>query len=231
MVRIKNLSYRYPDGTAALSGINLEIQQGEKVGLIGENGAGKTTFLLHLNGLLKGDGEVWVCGMDVHNGNLKAVRQKVGLVFQNPDDQLFCPTIFEDIAFGPRNLGLSEHEVSERVRESLKRVGLEGFEEKSALKISSGEKKRAAIATVLSMRPEILVLDEPTSNLDPRRRRELTELLKQMSGTQLIASHNLNLVKDLCGRVVIFFEGKIVSDGPAAVLLKDEGLLAKYGLK
>ncbi|HEY3323488.1 MAG TPA: cobalt ECF transporter T component CbiQ [Planctomycetota bacterium] len=229
-IEIAALQFSYPDGSQALDGISLRIESGERVGIIGANGAGKSTLLLHLNGIYSSDA-VTICGLPAIKANLKTLRQKVGLIFQNPDDQLFCPTLFEDIAFGPRNLGVAPEEIERRVREGLKEVGLAGFEQRSAFHLSIGQKKRAAIAAVLAMQPEILVLDEPTSNLDPRGRRELIELLAKLGGTQIVATHNFDLVRALCTRVLVLSSGKIVGEGAPEALLADHALLTMHGLE
>jgi cobalt/nickel transport system ATP-binding protein len=229
-IEISGLHYHYPDGTDALNGIDLAIHTGEKVGIIGANGAGKSTLLLHLNGILKGEGTVRVFGMAVNRPNLGLIRREIGLVFQNPDDQLFCPTLYDDVAFGPRNMKLPEQEVKQRAARALQLVGLDGLEHKSAFHLSVGQKKRGALATVLSMDTRILALDEPTSNLDPRARRELIGLLKGLIETQVIATHDLGLVGDLCSRVVLMDRGKIMADGQACDILKDQGLLEGHGL-
>ncbi len=231
VIQIDNLVYAYPDGQQALKGVSLTVQEGEKVAITGPNGAGKSTLFLHLNGILNGDGMVRVMGMEVMDGHLGAIRAKVGLVFQNPDDQLFSPTVFEDVAFGPLHIGLSEGEVRRRVRWALAQVGMEGFEDRMPHHLSLGERKRIAIATVLSMEPAILVLDEPTSELDPRSRRSLIQLLRELPQTMLLASHDMRLVRDLCPRTVILDEGRIVADGPTSRLLADVELLERHGLE
>jgi cobalt/nickel transport system ATP-binding protein len=231
VIQVDALSFTYPDGRLALDGISLTVHDGERIGLIGANGAGKSTLLLHLNGILPCNGRVRVLGMKVERPNLKAVRQSVGLVFQNPDDQLFCPTVGDDVAFGPRQLRLPEEEVAARVRDSLAAVGLSGFEGRSAFHMSVGEKKRVAIATVLSMKPKVLALDEPTSNLDPRSRKELIRLLRRLGGTQVIASHDLDLVRTLCDRVVLLSKGKAVAEGEPGKILADAALLEAHGLE
>ena len=230
-IKICGLRYAYPDGTQALRDINLEVAKGERVALIGPNGAGKTTLLLHLNGLLRGEGQIEIAGIPLEDGTLGEIRRIVGLVFQDPDDQLFMPRVFDDVAFGPLNLGLPEPEVQERVREALRFVGLEGFEERAPHRLSFGERKRVALATVLAMRPQILALDEPTSNLDPRSRRELIKLLKGINETLLIATHDLELVLALCQRAVLLDGGEIIADGPAPELLADEHLMLAHGLE
>lgn len=230
-VEIRNLHYSYPDGTVALKGVDLVVEEGESVGIVGPNGAGKSTLLLHLNGILRGQGEVKIFGMPVVRQNLKEIRRRVGLVFQDPDDQLFSPTVFDDVAFGPMNMGLSREEVEEAVKKALRQVGLEGFERRSAFHLSFGQKKRAAIATVLSMNPDLLVLDEPSSNLDPKARRELSELLQSLRVTKLIVTHDLPFVFENCDRVVVMDGGKVAADGDAFAILSDEKLLAQHGLE
>ena len=229
-LRIENLSFCYPDGSRALEGVSLEICQDEKVALVGPNGAGKSTLLLHFNGIFSSDGNVQILGMKPEKKNLRSIRQKVGLVFQNPDDQLFCPTVFDDVAFGARNLNLPEEQVSTRVKQALAAVGLAGFGNHSAFHLSFGQKKRVAIATVLAMDSEILALDEPTSNLDPRGQKDIVRLLREIGGTQIIVTHDLGLVRDLCPRVVVLSNGKKVADGPTEEVLRDEGFLESHGL-
>ena len=197
--------------------------------LLGANGAGKSTLLLHLNGILQSPG-VKVCGLALERRNLKAIRQKVGLVFQNPDDQLFCPTVFDDVAFGPRHMGLGEADVELRVARSLAQVGLTGQRGRSAFHLSVGQKKRAALATVLAMAPELLVLDEPTSNLDPRGRKEVRRLLQELGGTQLIATHDFTLVRELCQRAIVLSRGRKVADGGVEEVLGATALLEEHGL-
>ena len=230
VVQIEKLSFSYPDGTRALDDMSLEIAKGEKVALIGANGAGKSTLLLHLNGIFCRNGCVQILGMKLEKKNLRSIRQKVGLVLQNPDDQLFCPTVFDDVAFGARNLGLSEEVVAQRVKESLEAVGLAGFGDHSAFHLSFGEKKRVSIATVLAMDSEILALDEPTSNLDPRGKKEIIKLLKKIGRTQIIITHDLNLAGSLCDRVVVISKGKKVADGAVEEILNNEILLEGHGL-
>jgi cobalt/nickel transport system ATP-binding protein len=230
IVEIESLNFSYPDGTVALKGITLDVFEGDTVALIGPNGAGKSTFLLHLNGIFRGDGSVKIDGLPMEKGNLKSIRQKVGLVFQNPDDQLFCPTVFEDVAFGPQNLGLPAEEVQRRVEESLSAVGMLGAAKKSPFRLSFGEKKKVAIATVLSLRPAILVIDEPTANLDPRGRKGIIALLRKLGGTQVIATHDLPLAGELCGRTILLDAGEKVADGPSATILEDGALLEAHGL-
>ena len=231
-VEIIELDYTYPDKTKALDGINLEIQSGESIALVGANGAGKSTLLLHLNGINKGNkGQINIQGLPVEEKNIKKIRGLVGMVFQNPDDQLFLPTVFDDVSFGPMNMGLDKEEIKTRTQKALEAVGMGGFEKRLSHHLSFGQKKRIAIATVLSMGPEILVLDEPTSNLDPRNRRNLVELLKTFRTTKIIATHDMGMVANVCDRVVVMSQGKIVADGTTKEILTDEQLLDKYGLE
>ena len=230
-IEICDLSFAYPDGHAVLHRINLCIGQGERVAIVGPNGAGKSTLMLHFNGILKGEGTVRVDGMEVAGANLKKVRALVGMVFQNPDDQLFSPTVFDDVAYGPIYMGLARDEVQRRVMWALQQVGMTGYASRVSHHLSLGEKKRIAIATVLAMEPRILVLDEPSADLDPRARRTLIQLLKRLTQTLIISSHDLRLVKELCPRTVILDEGHIVADGPTLELLSDEALLYAHGLE
>lgn len=231
VIEIKNLTYLYPTGNKALDNLNLKVSQGERVAVVGPNGAGKSTFILHLNGILNGDGHITVMGMTMEKGNLPRIRQKVGIVFQDPDHQLFSPTVFDDVAFGPINLGFSEKEVKDRVREALEEVGLSGFEERLPHRLSFGEKRRVSIASVLSMSPSILVLDEPSSSLDPRSRRELIDLLKGFDITQIIVTHDLEMALELCKRVVVMDRGTIVADGEISNILGNETLMLEHGLE
>ncbi len=228
---VQDLRYNYPDGFLALKGVNLSIAPGEKVALVGPNGAGKSTLMLHLNGLIQGDGRVEVAGMPVTKEHFPVIRSKVGMVFQNPDDQLFSPTVFEDVAFGPLHMGLPLDEIHERVTRALQMVDMAGFEERLPHHLSLGQKKRIAIATVLSMNPEILVLDEPSAGLDPRARRALINLLHELPMTMLVSTHDMRLVLDLFPRLIIMDEGEIVADGETAVLLDDVAMLEQHGLE
>jgi cobalt/nickel transport system ATP-binding protein len=230
VVEVKNLSFSYPDGQPALTDVNLTITQGDTLAIIGPNGAGKSTLLLHLNGILRSNGTVRLLGRLVDDKNLRWVRSKVGLVFQNPDDQLFSPTVFDDVAFGPVNMGYPEAEVRRAVERALGLVGVSGYEKRSPHHLSLGEKKWIAIATVLSMSPEILVIDEPTSNLDPRGKWSLISVLKGLPGTKVIASHDLELVRVVCHRVVILDQGRVVADGATEDIMTDKQLLAAHGL-
>lgn len=230
IIRIENLSFSYPDGRQALNGICLRVTRGETVAIIGPNGAGKSTLLLHLNGLFHTNGAVQILGRTLDGDNLRWVRARVGLVFQNPDDQLFSPTVFDDVAFGPLNLGYSEDRVREAVKEALEQVGMAGYEQRSPHHLSLGEKKRIAIATVLSMNPEILALDEPTSNLDPRGKWSLIRLFRKLPSAKVIATHDLELVRALCPRTVIVDGGCILADGATDRILADTTLLRTSGL-
>jgi len=229
---IEVLQFQYPDGHVALHGVSLRLARGEKVALVGPNGAGKSSLMLHLNGILGGgSGRITVAGLPVVKANLPRIRAYVGLVFQNPDDQLFSPTVFEDVAFGPLHMGLPEAEVRARVEQALAQVGLSQYAQRLSHHLSAGEKKRAAIATVLAMAPELLVLDEPTAGLDPRARRQLINLLAMLPVTMLVSTHDMPLVRDLFPRMIIIDEGQVVADGRTADLLLDEVLLEAHGLE
>ncbi len=237
-VRVSELSFRYTGGPPTLRDISFELQPGERVGLVGPSGAGKSTLLMHLNGLLprthaatNGSVAVSIHGQPVNRDTLPTVRQQVGFLFQDPDDQLFCPTVAEDVAFGPLNLGLPTEEVHERVRISLEQVGLSGFERRSTMRLSDGERKRVGLAGVLACQPSILVLDEPTSNLDPRARRSLLGHLGVFPGTQLIATHDLDFVVLHCSRVLILDAGEIHADGPTERILRNAALMEQHGLE
>jgi cobalt/nickel transport system ATP-binding protein len=230
-IEVKNLSYAYPDGHLALSDVSLSIEPGEKVALVGPNGAGKSTLILHLNGILSGQGSVRVCSLDVVKENLGRVRSQVGLVFQSPEDQLFSPTVFDDVAFGPLYQGLPPVDVQQRVDEALAEVHMGDYKKRVSHHLSMGEKKRIAIATVLSMRPEVLILDEPTSGLDPRARRSLIHLLVELPLTMLVSSHDMLMVREIFPRMIIMDEGRVVADGPTQVLMNDTSLLEAHGLE
>jgi cobalt transport protein ATP-binding subunit len=228
---IQDLHFSYPDGRKALRGVSLFINPGEKTALVGPNGSGKSTLLLHLNGILRGEGEVHVCGKELTNESLRQIRALVGLVFQDPDDQLFSQSVYEDVAFGPLYMGLPKEELEQKVRQALEDVGMAGSEERVPHHLSEGEKKRVAIATVLSMDPEVLVLDEPTAGLDPRGRRELIQLLRGLPQTMLVATHDMRMVAELFERTVIIDEGQVVGDGPTAQILAEPHLLERHGLE
>ena len=230
-IDVDQLSFSYPDGRLALRGVSLRISPGEKVALVGPNGAGKSTLLLHLNGILRGKGDVAVCGLKVEDATLGRIRTAVGLVFQDPDDQLFSPTVFEDVGFGPLYLGLPEEEVRRRVGAALDAVGMSGKDDRVSHHLSSGEKKRVAIATVLAMEPEILVLDEPTAGLDPRSRRGLIKLLGALPQTMLVSTHDMRLVAELFPRSVVLDDGQVVADGPTSDLMARSDFLEAHGLE
>ncbi|OPY51611.1 MAG: putative ABC transporter ATP-binding protein [Methanosaeta sp. PtaU1.Bin112] len=228
-----NLVFSYPDGTRALEGASFSIDSGESVALLGPNGSGKSTLLLHLNGILRGQGTVRIMGREITEDNLSWVRSQVGMVFQDPDDQLFMPTLEEDVSFGPRNMGLSEAAVQEAVSWALRSTGLVDLEAKSPHHLSFGQRKRAAVATVLSMRPPVMVLDEPTSNLDPRSKREVATLIRslQEKGTTIItATHDANLVPYMADRVLLL-DRKIVADGDVRQILCRRNLMKGLGLE
>ena len=230
-VHLQGLVYRYPNGHAALAGVDLHVEHGERVALLGPNGAGKTTLVLHLNGLLRGAGSLEVAGLPVEDGTLGELRTRVGLVFQDPDDQLFMPTVREDVAFGPLNMRLAPGEVERQVEEALRAVRMTGAGGRAPHQLSMGERRRVAIATVLSMQPHLLVLDEPSANLDPRARRELLEVLDRIDRTMLVVTHDLPFAAQLCERAVVLSAGRIVADGPCTEILQDERLLAEHDLE
>jgi cobalt/nickel transport system ATP-binding protein len=229
---VQDLAYSYPDGHQALLGVDLNIQEGERVALLGPNGAGKTTFVLHLNGVLTSrSGLVSVGGLAVERANLPEIRRKVGLVFQDPDDQLFMPTVRDDVAFGPANLGFRGAELAERVHAAQQAVGMEGHADRPPHHLSFGQRRRVAVATVLAMDPEILVLDEPSSNLDPAGRRELADILKKLELTMLLVTHDLPYALELCPRSVVMNAGVVVADGPTTEILSDAALMAANRLE
>ncbi|MBM3153766.1 MAG: ABC transporter ATP-binding protein [Chloroflexi bacterium] len=229
-VEIVDLSFTYPDGHRGLERVSLGIYSGENVAVIGPNGAGKSTLLLHLNGILRNNGAVRICGLPVQEKNLREMRRKVGLVFQDPEDQLFSLSVFDDVAFGPVNMGYAEAEVKQRVDRALEWVSMMGYGERSSHHLSLGEKKRIAIATVLSLDPDVLALDEPTSNLDPRSKWALIGLLKKLPMTKIIATHDLEMVRILCQRTVVLDGGRVVADGKTSDILGDVALLRAHGL-
>ncbi|MCL5280813.1 MAG: energy-coupling factor ABC transporter ATP-binding protein [Planctomycetes bacterium] len=234
-LEVRGLSYRYADGTAALQDVSFSLAEGERVGLLGPNGAGKSTLLLHLNGLLPerpaAEPAVRVFGTPVAAPHLETIRAQVGLLFQDPDDQLFCPTVWEDVAFGPQQWGLRGAALAARVSEALAQVGLAGFEERLPHHLSRGEKRRVCLAGLLACDARVLALDEPTSELDPRGRRELMALLARLPIAQIIATHDLEFVVESCPRALVLDHGQIVADGPTADLLNDEALMLAHGLE
>ena len=251
-VRVSGLAYRYPDGKEALRGVNFEIGKGESVALVGPNGAGKSTLLLHLNGLLPGkrrqelghhhgldlarqNGKappaVWIDGIELSARTAPEVRRRVGLLFQDPDDQLFCSTVIEDVAFGPLNLGCGKAEARTLALECLARVDLEHAADRPPHHLSFGERKRVCLAGVLACRPSVLVLDEPTANLDPRGRRRFIALIQSLEATKLIATHDLEMVLETCPRAILLDGGEVVADGPSRAILGDARLVEDHGLE
>jgi cobalt transport protein ATP-binding subunit len=231
-IEIEHLHFTYPDGTEALRGIDLIVEPGEKVALVGPNGAGKSTLLLHLNGILGGGhGHVSISGTRVEPATVGRIRAAVGLVFQDPDDQLFSPTVRDDVAFGPLHMGLPEHELHHRIEQALAAVGMSGFEQRVPHHLSLGQRKRIATATVLSMDPSVLVFDEPTAGLDPRGRRESMAVMASRTETLLVSTHDLAMVAETLPRLVVLDDGTVVADGPSADLLRDEEMLEAHGLE
>ena len=231
-IEVRGLTFSYPDGHEALRGVDVHVRAGERVALLGPNGAGKTTLALHLNGIHRADlGTVNVSDQLLGDDNLQEIRRRVGMVFQDPHDQLFMPTVAEDVAFGPANLGLTGDELDARVAEALSAVNATDSAQRAPHHLSGGERRRVAIATVLAMRPEIIVLDEPGSGLDPAGRRELITTLQTLDVTQLIITHDLPMVLELCPRSIIMDAGVVVADGPTSELLGDEELLAAHRLE
>ncbi|GAA4537871.1 energy-coupling factor ABC transporter ATP-binding protein [Pseudonocardia xishanensis] len=229
---VRDLLFAYPDGHQALHGVDLRIEPGERVALLGPNGAGKTTLVLHLNGILApGAGSVEIAGLSVSRKTVQEIRRRVGIVFQDPDDQLFMPTVREDVAFGPANFGVTGDALAARVHEALAAVGMQEQADRSPLHLSGGQRRRVALATVLACDPEILVLDEPSSNLDPVARRELAEVLLGLGRTMLMVTHDLPYALQLCPRSVILDDGIVVADGPTRELLADGELLARHRLE
>ena len=230
IIEVKNLDFVYPDGTRALKDINLIVPSGQSIGIIGPNGAGKSTFLLHLSGILQGKtGQIVIDGVNIDSKNLKTIRQKIGFVFQNPDDQLFMPTVAEDIAFGPLNLSISKGEIPELVKKALASVKLNGFEGRSSHHLSAGEKKRVALAAVLVMNPKILIFDEPSANLDPRTRRDFIKLIKNITATKIIASHDLAMIEEITDQTIIIYQGKKAAEGLTKTIINDHSLLESFG--
>jgi len=231
MLDLVDVRYRYPTGPEALSGVTMAVGAGERIGLVGPNGAGKSTLLLALAGFVPARGTIRVAGHTLSPATVRDVRRHLGIVFQEPDDQLFMPRVGDDVAFGPATMGLGPQVVAARVREALAAVGLEGFEDRAPYHLSVGEKQRAALATVLAMRPQILALDEPASGLDPRGRRRLINLLRGLPNTLLLIGHDLDLILDVCERTVLLDGGRVVADGPSRELLVDRRLLESHGLE
>jgi cobalt/nickel transport system ATP-binding protein len=241
VLNIRSLNFQYPGDIEALRSIDFQINHKERVGIVGPSGAGKSTLLLHFNGLLPeklspsipntDNASVSIMGKSVSEENIYQIRQWVGLLFQDPDDQLFCPTVEEDIAFGPLNMKLSQEEVQKRISESLSAVGLKNYEKRKTMQLSVGERKRVCLAGILACQPSILVLDEPTSNLDPRARRRLLEILQNFEGCQIIATHDLEFVVEHCDRVILLDEGEIHADGTPKTVLSDSVLMKEHGLE
>ena len=231
IVKVDDLHFAYPDEHVALRGVSFNLCVGEKVALVGPNGAGKSTLMLQLNGILDGRGGIEIGGMRLSRENLPVIRSMVGLVFQNPDDQLFSPTVFEDVAFGPLHMGLPEDEVFARVDAALEAVRMSSYRDRLSHHLSVGEKKRIAIATVLSMKPKILILDEPSAGLDPRARRTLINLLRDLPITMLISTHDMRMVQELLPRTIVMDDGRIVADGMTQEILEDENFLNEHGLE
>jgi cobalt/nickel transport system ATP-binding protein len=230
-IQIENFSYKYPDGTSALSGITLDIEQGSRLSLIGPNGAGKSTLLLAMAGFIKGTGKIVIDGLDITNGNLKKVRSRIGCCLENPEDQLFMPTLFDDVAFGPLNMGLGPDEVRQRVASALERVGLSEMAQRAPHHLSAGQKRAASIATVLSMSPKIITLDEPDGSLDPANRCNLVKLLAGLSQTLVIATCNMNFAAAVTDTAALIDAGKVVAFGPAEKIMSDADLMAGHRLE
>ncbi|HNM93626.1 MAG TPA: ABC transporter ATP-binding protein [Mycobacterium sp.] len=231
-IRVENLSYHYPDGRVALDGVDLNIAPGERVAILGPNGAGKTTLMLHLNGVLSASsGTVEIGGMALNRKNLREIRRRVGVVFQDPDDQLFMPTVAQDVAFGPANFGVTGDALAERVQAALEIVSMTEHADRSPAHLSGGQRRRAALATVLACEPEILVLDEPSANLDPVARRELAETLATLSATMVIVTHDLPYAAQLCERAIVLDSGVVVADDSVTAVLSDRELLAAHRLE
>ena len=231
VLQLEDVRYRYATGAEALRGVTFSVEAGERVGLVGPNGAGKSTLLLAMAGFVPAQGRIRVAGHRLTRGTARDVRRHLGIVFQDADDQLFMPRVGDDVAFGPVTMGLAPEEVRSRVAEALAAVGLAGYEAREPYHLSVGEKRRAALATVLAMQPQILALDEPSANLDPRGRRMLIELLPGLSNTLLLIGHDLDMILNVCGRTVVMDAGSVVADGPSADVLTDRDLLEAHGLE
>lgn len=231
-VEFKDVFFRYPDGTEAVRGVSFRITHGESVGIVGANGAGKSTLLLHMNGyLMPTSGTVTIGEIQLRKGTVQEIRKRVGVVFQNPDDQLFMPTVFDDVAFGPLNLGLDEPRVRERVHEALLRVNSLALKDKPPHHLSGGQKSAVAIASILAMDPDILAMDEPAANLDPKSRRSLINLLKGFVHTKIVASHDLDLILDVCSRCMVVRDGVVVADGASKAILSDKEMMEENNLE
>lgn len=231
-LEVRNLQFTYPDGHEAIKNVSFIIHHGESVGIIGANGAGKSTLLMLIMGILfQDEGEVLVGDIPVTKKTLSMIRQRLGMVFQDPDDQLFMTSVYDDVAFGPRNYNLDEKEVEKRVSHALELVGIAHLRDRAPYKLSGGEKRTAAVASVLSMQPDMLILDEPTSALDPKARRRVIHLLNSFEHTKIITSHDLDMILDTCQRVLVIQEGEIVADGKTLEILSNEELLEGYGLE
>ncbi|HUG13426.1 MAG TPA: ABC transporter ATP-binding protein [Thermomicrobiales bacterium] len=230
-VDVQGVSYAYPNGHPALRDVSLTIREGERVAIMGPNGAGKSTLLMHLNGIMRGHGKIEIAGLPLNDDTVRRIRALVGVVFQNPDDQLFSPTVYDDIAYGPLYMGLPRDEIARRVTSALAAVDMSGFESRVPHHLSIGQRKRISLATVLAMEPRILVLDEPSAGLDPRARRGLIELLRRLPQTLIASTHDMRLARDLFERAVIMEHGRIVVDASVGEALADEALLERYGLE
>lgn len=231
VIEIQSLSFTYPDGVRALRDVTLHVGRGEAVGIVGPNGAGKSTLLLHLNGILRGEGSVRILGMEVCGERMREIRRAVGLVFQDPEDQLFNPTVYDDVAFGPLYMRCARPEIDLRVKRALALVGMEGYEPRSSHHLSVGEKKKVSLATVLALEPAIIALDEPTSNLDPGSRDEFIAYLKRLPATKIIATHDLELVCELCSRAVLLSAGAVAAEGDVRELLGNKELMERHRLR
>ena len=231
-IEIKDLYYKYPDGYEALKGIDLTLHKGQSLGIVGSNGAGKSTLLLQLTGINRpSSGKIEINSLEFNKKNLAQIRKDIGFVFQNPEDQLFTTSIYEDVAFGPKNYKLSKQEVDKRVTESLEKVGILELKNRAPYRLSGGQKNLAAIATAISMEPSILIMDEPTSALDPKARRKLINLLNSFDYTKIIASHDLDMILDTCERTIVLKNGQIVADGDTQIILLDRDLMEECDLE
>lgn len=231
MLTINNVTVEYPDGTKAINNLSLNVKSGEKLALIGANGAGKSTLMLAIEGILDSTGEIKIDDLVVNSKNIVKVRQQVGMLFQNPDDQLFMATIYDDIAFGPRNAGLDEESVKYRVEDRLKLLNIEHLKDKTALKLSGGEKRMAALATVLAMKPSVMLLDEPTAFLDPKARRNLINVLNSLPHTMLIATHDLTFAKEVCKEAIVIKDGNFFAKGKCDEILYNQELMDEGGIE